>query len=162
MALHESDREDLLREATALVARAEFLLVGQTESVVAGFRRDGTASFYFGSDPVVQFDLSLRVRRGFYQGQMLKADRGRLIALTRHRTESETQLLRTEWPDAQALAYLDDMQIRLSELRRQLDDRSAQLVGAVPSADDIVPRLCEWLAALPEKLEVANQAALHP
>jgi hypothetical protein len=160
MARSPSDREDLLREATALLARGEIALVGQPEPVVAGFRRDGAASFYFGSDPVVQFDLALRVRRGFYHGDLLKAEQGRLVALTRHRTATETQLLREEWTDEQTGLYLADMRGRLVELTDQLKRRAARIIGAVPSVDDVIPRLQEWLAALPASLDVANSPGL--
>ena len=42
MARRESDREDLLREATALVERAELTIEGFDEPIVVGFRRDGS------------------------------------------------------------------------------------------------------------------------
>lgn len=160
MAREESDREDLLREATALVARAEFALSGQTDSVVGGFRRDGSASFYFGGDPVVQFDLELRVRRGFFRGQLVKAERGRLVILDRHRTATETQLVRREWSDEQTREYLADMRSRLSELERQLESGAARIEGAVPAVEEVVPRLKEWLANLPGELTAARSAGL--
>ena len=47
MAQRETNREDLLREATALVERAEIRIPGESEPIVVGFRRDGSASFFF-------------------------------------------------------------------------------------------------------------------
>ena len=44
----EANREDLMREATALRRRAEFLVPSETETVVAGYRSDGSLSLYFG------------------------------------------------------------------------------------------------------------------
>ena len=47
MARQESNREDLLREATALVERVELHVPAFEEPIVVGFRRDGCASFLF-------------------------------------------------------------------------------------------------------------------
>jgi hypothetical protein len=160
MSREESDREDLLREATALVARVEFGFVGEIEPIVAGFRRDGAASFYFCGYPVVQFDLERRVRRGYYRGVLVKAESGKLVTLKRHRTATETQLLRQEWTEEQARAYLWEMRDRLAGLRQHLDSGTAHIVGAVPSENDVVPRLREWLDALPIELEIAASAGL--
>src|SRR5215216_4505512 len=93
MAREGSSREDLLREATALVERIELLprttdrsmvasdLVG--EHIIAGFRRDGALSIFFGEDPVYQFNAAGALRRAYCDGKLLKAARGRLAALQR-------------------------------------------------------------------------------
>src|SRR5688572_18570527 len=65
MARQEQDREDILREATALVERVELLIPEFPEPIVAGFRRDGSASFFFGADPVLQFNAQGKLRRAF-------------------------------------------------------------------------------------------------
>ncbi len=96
MARDEEDREDLLREATALVERVELQIYGLLESVVAGFRRDSAASFFFGQDVVYQFNTACELRRGFFEGKLLKAERGRLIQLTRQRTAESVNLVRHE------------------------------------------------------------------
>ena len=44
MSRNEADREDLLREATALVNRIELQLEDADESWVVGFRRNDAAS----------------------------------------------------------------------------------------------------------------------
>ncbi len=66
MARDESSREDLLREATALVERIELVphatdpLIAASDlfdkHIVAGFRRDGALSVFFGEDPVYHFN----------------------------------------------------------------------------------------------------------
>ena len=48
MARNEQDREDLMREAGALVDRCEIQVEFLTEVVVVGFRRDDSVSFFFG------------------------------------------------------------------------------------------------------------------
>jgi len=73
MAREEEPREDLLREATALVERVELQIEGFAETIVAGFRRDGAASFYFGQDFVFQFNTANQLRRGYVEGRLFKA-----------------------------------------------------------------------------------------
>src|SRR5688572_26999220 len=68
MSRRESDREDLLREATALVERVELLVPGEGEPVVAGFRRDGSLSVFFGPEAVYQFNSAGELRRAFAGG----------------------------------------------------------------------------------------------
>ncbi len=96
MARQEFDREDIMREATGLVDRMEIRCPDCADAVVIGFRRQGTLSLFIGQDEVYQFDTHQALRRGYWQGRLLKAEAGRLIELTRHRTSSATQLLRRE------------------------------------------------------------------
>src|SRR5689334_1384312 len=72
MAREEHQREDLLREATALVERAEIRLPGCEAAIVVGFRRDGAPSFFFGDDFVVQFNPHHELRRGYWNGRLVK------------------------------------------------------------------------------------------
>ena len=74
MAREEADREDLMREATALVQRAEFSAGGKP--VFVGFRTNGAASVFFDSDPVYQFNSNGELRRAFVAGDALQS-RGR-------------------------------------------------------------------------------------
>ena len=68
MARNESDREDLMREAVALVRRVECETGNENDSVISGFRKCGSLSLYFGPDPVYHFDDSARLRRAFGEG----------------------------------------------------------------------------------------------
>jgi hypothetical protein len=83
MARQPEDREDLLAEATALVERAELRLPGDARTIVAGFRATGCGSLFFGADPVYQFNSARQLRRAFVGGELYKAERGQLVALTR-------------------------------------------------------------------------------
>src|SRR5687767_10093010 len=132
MARRESDREDLLREATALVERAEVSIRGHEEPIVAGFRRDGSASFYFGGDPVYQFNTACELRRAYIGGLLYKAERGRLVALRRERSETEVVLHRTEIPDDESAALLDGLQNRLTRLHNALLEGTFELIGQAP------------------------------
>jgi hypothetical protein len=145
MAREESDREDLLAEATALVERAELLTLNDGIAVVAGFRRDGAASFFFGADPVYQFNSQGQLRRAFRHGKLIKAEQGRLVSLTRVRTETESQLVRHELTRSETRTLLADLDDRLNELSQRVRERRFQLVGQVPAEVDVVGRIERWL-----------------
>ena len=92
MARDESSREDLLREATALVERIELRITApisaahdRDDHVVVGFRANGAASFFFGDDPVYQFNSAGQLRRAYCGGLLFKATHGRLVSLQRVR-----------------------------------------------------------------------------
>jgi len=145
MARHESDREDLLREAIALVERIELASEAPAELVVAGFRAGGALSVYFGADPVYQFNTAHQLRRAYCEGQLLKAVRGRLVSLQRVRGEREVQLLRHELTDAEQAAVVAEMQERLRKLAAQLESGGLRVVGQVPDCADVRARLADWL-----------------
>src|SRR5215216_5583786 len=128
MARDESSREDLLREATALVERIELvprtadLLTAASEPagrrIIAGFRRDGALSVFFGEDPVYQFNAAGELRRAYRDGKLLKAIHGRLAALVRVRTEHEVQLVRHDLPPEEEATFLSQMEQQLRDLSR--------------------------------------------
>jgi hypothetical protein len=141
MAREESDREDLLREATALVERVELRAGDEPEAITAGFRRDGSLSLFFGADPVFQFNTAGELRRAFLRGKLLKAERGKLVELTRVRTAGETQLWRSEL-DAEATAeLLAAMGRRIADLAEALAGGRLEIVGQVPADADVIGRL---------------------
>lgn len=147
MAREEEDREDLLREATALIERVEFRIPHEAETVVIGFRRIGGASFFFGADPVYQFNADRELRRAYVAGKLLKAERGRLVELTRVRTPDETQLVRRDLDAAETELLLDVMVRRLTQLRDALT-APFTVVGQVPDGVDVAARVRRELAAL--------------
>jgi hypothetical protein len=160
MARREAPREDLLREATALVDRIELTLPGRDASVVVGFRKDGCASIYFGEDPALHFNSRGHLRRAYDDGRLLKAERGQLVELTRRRTSDEVQLLRRPWPVEETRAFLTALGEQLTQLRGQLLDRQYRVVGMVStaaSADILIGRIVEWLEPRGTTLEIARQ-----
>ena len=96
MARQESDRDDLMGEATALVRRAEWKPLSGVEAVVTGFRRDGSMSLYFGADPVYHFDETGRLKRAFLAGRLYRTQGTTLAELTRRREKTETHLIRRD------------------------------------------------------------------
>jgi hypothetical protein len=156
MARHESDREDLLREATALVERAELKVAGFEEPIVVGFRRDGSASFYFGADPVYQFNSALELRRAYIGGVLYKAERGRLVSLTRERGEAAVLLNRTDIGENDTAAIVGHLRDQLSTLAGALSKSQLSILGQVPADADVVKRILDWLAELPERVSIAR------
>jgi len=155
VAKQEQDREDLLREATALVERAEIAADSLPEPVTFGFRKDGCASFYFGADPAYHFNTAGELRRAYIDGRLLKAERGRLVSLERRRAEGEVQLMRHELAPAQAEELLQSMGRHLRRLQEVLDSGRYQLVGSVPEDADVCSRALAWLEQLQEPVTVA-------
>jgi hypothetical protein len=150
MARQEIEREDLLRDATALVERIELapLPAASSDHVVMGFRSDGAMSVYFGADPVYHFNSRGQLRRAFRAGLLFKADQGRLVSLRRVRRENEVQLVRQDLADEAQTQFLADTQARLHELVRQCAERKLVAVGQVPAAADVLGRAIDWLAQL--------------
>jgi hypothetical protein len=157
MARTEQDREDLLREATALVERVELQVAGSAGPIVAGFRRDQSLALYFGGDPVYQFNSAGALRRAFLAGQMYKAENGRLIRLVRERSADTTQLTRTELSNEEQTIALARVSSHLGRLQDTLLEHRYVVVGQVPADSDIVAKLQAALSALPQPLIVAER-----
>lgn len=156
MAREESDREDLLREATALVDRAEFQCEGWDEVVVCGFRRQGTLSLWIGPDEVYQFDSHQALRRVYWQAKLLKAERGRLVELTRKRTPRQTLLVRRELSESEEAEHLQRLARRVEQLRTVMRQGRYRLRGEVSaSGQSVTERLAQWLDRFPLPPSVA-------
>jgi hypothetical protein len=151
MAREEAEREDLLREATALVERIELTLHDVankgSENVIIGFRAGGAVSFFFGTEPVYQFNANGELRRAYSAGLLYKAVRGRLVALKRVRHSGEAQLQRLELNDVEQGTFLRQVEKRLGGLTSALTYGRYEIVGQVPSDADVLGRVKSWLAA---------------
>jgi len=146
MSRHEQDREDLLAEATALVERVELVLPGEPEPVVAGFRRGGELSLYFGADPVYQFNSAAQLRRAYVSGLLLKAERGRLVRLRRQRTGEATVLMQHELIDGELAEFAQAVHGRLQRLAAALHAGNCAVTRQVPEGIAAIDRLADWLA----------------
>lgn len=155
MSRTQSDREDLLREATALVERAGLQVAGNDEPVVVGFRAGGEASVFFGADPVYHFNADGELRRAYVGGLLYKAERGRLVSLRRQRSEREVALVRHDLSDSEAADLLSGMQKRLAELAAAIAGGAFQVFGQVPADRDVLCRIRGWLATLPAPVRIA-------
>lgn len=157
MARQEQDREDLLREATALVQRAELDCASFAETVVVGFRRDGSGSLFFGADPVYQFNTHGQLRRAYKDGLLIKAERGRLASLDRRRREGRVELVRHDLDDAETSSLLADAAEILALLREDFRQQNVKIVGQVPADEDVVGRIIDWLESLQGQIEIASR-----
>ena len=156
----ETDREDLLREATALVERAELTVPDFAEPIVVGFRNSGAASLFFGPELVYQFNTVQALRRAFRDGLLYKADAGQLIALRRERTPTEVALIRSPLSDEQTVEFLSEMHSNLGRLRRALDSGNFKLSAEVPAGANVVVRVRNWLHILPGSITIADSPRL--
>ncbi len=155
MARQEEDREDLLAEATGLAERIELELAGCGASLVAGFRRSDCASFFFGPDPVYQFNSQRQLRRVFAGGVLYKAERGRLVSLTRTRDGGRLELVASEVAPAEQTRLLSEMAARFEQLREALAGGDFKILGQVPAGADVVGRVRVWLDAAGSAIDIA-------
>ena len=148
MARQESEREDLLRDATALVERIELAPsdAGLDEHVVMGFRCDGAMSIYFGSDAAYHFNSSGQLRRAYAGGLLFKAEHGRLVSLERIREGNEVQLLHHQMLDDEQAKFLARMLERLRELVRRCKESTLATVGRIPTDVDVLSHALGWLS----------------
>lgn len=135
MARTESDREDLLREAVALVRRAELIGPDEPDLLVIGFRETGWLSIYFGQDLMYQFDELGRLRRAYVDG-LLYRTQGRVLAqLRRERTETETALVRRDLDEDSLHEFRNRLHTRLRRLREMVQDGQLTILRQVPPDD---------------------------
>ncbi|MEE2705970.1 MAG: hypothetical protein VX988_02910 [Planctomycetota bacterium] len=145
MARNQHDREDLLGEATALVERVELTTAGRSESIVLGFRRDQSASFFFGGDPVYQFNSTGELRRAFRDNLLYKAEAGYLVSLKRHRSGNATHLLRRTLSEQEQSQFLTEMRRQLLGLLQAVQTEQVEIVGQVPDGADVIGRVARIL-----------------
>jgi hypothetical protein len=145
MARHESDREDLMQEATGLTRRAEWQVPFFPEPVVAGFKRNGACSVYFGAEPVLQFDTSGGLRRAFFEGCLFRTQGTTLARLRRNRTDSESELLRHDLDESELAAFRVQAASWLYQLLQAIVDGEAIRLRQIPEQGEVVLDLCVLL-----------------
>ena len=154
---NERDREDLLKDATALVERIELAVEDFHEHVVIGFRSTGAASVYFGQDPVYHFNSDGELRRAFADGRLYKAEKHRLVSMERRRGEGVVALVDHDLSDQEIEAFLAKMGRAFDSLRIAIDAGRAAIIGQVPVDRDIFGRTSAWLKQLPRPTQVAER-----
>ena len=116
MALNEQDREDLMREAIAFYPRAELQVDHELLPVFWGQKENGHYSFYFGSDPVYQFDQNGLLRRAYVDGYLYRTQGNILARLNRERTSNESILKRYDLTITESAVLLQEMSNRFEKL----------------------------------------------
>ncbi|MCP4815817.1 MAG: hypothetical protein GY888_25155 [Planctomycetaceae bacterium] len=160
MSEQEPAREDLIRTATALTERIELQVEGFDALLVIGFRRS-SGSIYVGEDPVYHFNGTGELRRAHWQGKLVKAETGKLVALRRQRAPGQANLLRHEWNAAETAAFLEQLEQCLERLRSALEQQQYRVTRQVPADQDLVAQCCQWLRNLPNPIQVAAVANVH-
>jgi len=154
MVKQEHDREDLLRDGKQMTARAEAVM--DDVVVVIGFRPNSQVSFYFGQDPVFQFNTARELRRVFHQGRSYAAIEGKLCELTRQRQGGRLTLVSQVIP-----ANLEEMIFELFDswvVRIQVALESTETVWTVVGEERVqfLERLTIWIANAPASVVIAQ------
>jgi hypothetical protein len=157
VARQEEEREDLLAQATAFVERIEFEVAGMAEPVVIGFRRDGSGSLYLGQQEAFHFNARHQFRRGFRDGRLIKAEKGRLVELQRERTTQAVLLIRHELDDAEHYEYLANVRNHVRVLHEQAQQGILRVTRCVPAECSVARRVRDWLEELDRGFEVADR-----
>ncbi len=157
MARQERPKEDLLRDATALVERVELRVEGFPEHVIVGFRADGAASFFFGEDPVFHFNAQHELRRAFRNDRLIKASHGELVALERHRQDGQVQLVRHDLDRAEKAEWIERARKALLTIRESMAASRVTVVAQVPSDVDLLPRIQATIASIAADFRIARR-----
>lgn len=135
MARNESDREDLLKEATGLVPRIELSTPTEAEPVLVGIRANGSLSVYFGADPMVQFDSRGLLRRACVDSFLYRTQGSTLARLERQRTPEETILRRHDLTDPERDELCSQLAGRLLALVAAMRAGTLTIRGQVPASE---------------------------
>lgn len=141
MARQEADREDLIKEAVALLPRAEFQLPDSADLLSAGFRGDDAISLFFGQDPVYQFDQTAALRRAYVDGFLYRSQGTTLARLERIRTETQTTLQRQDLPEHELAQFQQTMTQRLQHLLNLFNAGQVRVLRSIPESVDWQLRL---------------------
>ncbi|QDU82002.1 hypothetical protein Pla110_37540 [Polystyrenella longa] len=156
MAHQESDREDLMQEATALVERVELSLPSESEPFVLGYRRLGDLSCFLGPDPVFHFDPEMRLKRAFVQGYLFRTQETTLARLERVRSVNpetdrvKTDLLRHDLEPDELNLFRKETLKGLAGLAEALKANDFTVHRQVPSGVDLTSRILRHLESIVE------------
>lgn len=170
MAQLEADKEDLIREASALVDRFEFGSVPPgdpktaptgaspqtvdsdgSDRIVAGYRRNDSFSIYFGQNPFYQFTSDLGLRRAWEDGFLFRSEGTTLARLQRRRSASVTQLVRTDLDAVQLDEFQRRMTQRLQQFETQLRDGHSKVLRSVSETGRTAADVLASLTAILQK-----------
>ena len=157
MAQEESPREDLLREATALVERIELGPKSHPadssaedrdgRTIVAGFRSSGAVSIFFGEDEVYHFNPSAELRRAYVDGHLYKAVNGRLFSMTRFRAAYKVEMRSHPLTDAEQAEFFARLTQHLGTLAANIAADRCEALRSIPEGAKVLHRLQTWLVA---------------
>lgn len=135
MARVEADRDDLMREAIALVRRIELQAPGETQPIVVGFRTSQWLSLYFGQDLMYQFDELGRLRRAFEEGFLYRSEGTCLAKLQRQRSVGETTLVRRDLQGDALVSFRERTLAKIGWLCQVLGTGEIAVTRQIPAED---------------------------
>ncbi len=154
MARVETDRDDLLREAIALVRRMELRVMPGDRVVVVGFRPTGWLSIYFDADPMYQFDELGRLRRAYINGLLYRSEGSVLAQLERQRSEAETTLVRRDLCGESLAEFQQQAHAKIRWLQGLLRNGDVTISRQVPSDDSsLASDVLEFLGVVLDSAE---------
>jgi hypothetical protein len=152
MARSESDKEDLIADATSLVERAEYdCVLNATKAnkiTTVGFRRDDSLSLYFEQDPFYQFDSNGLLRRSYEKGFLYRSQGDTLAKLDRHRSETKTTLQRSDLSETQLAEFRQRMRQHLTALLQFLHSGDYNRLRCISERGDIDQRTISALQTI--------------
>ncbi len=163
MARSEQDREDILREAKALVNRAEYQSPLWPEPIVIGRRAIGAISLFLGQDPAYHWNSQGELRRAYAQGLLYKAQHGQLISLRRERSDTATELINQPLTAIAQEQFLSQVLQHVGLVLQILRDPATQCVGEVLTSEMNSPfasHAINWLMTVQEQSRIAQQPNL--
>lgn len=156
MARDAQDREDLMRDAVALVERMQIRLGDR--AVVIGFRQSGAGSIYLGSDPAYHFNSRRELRRAIVRDVLYKAESHRLVAMRRERDTTAVILRRHELTDEELNSMLAEFEMHRSHLLHAFTDEAIQIDREIAIEPRLSDRVARWIERLAPPVCIAATA----
>ena len=151
-------REDLLRDATALVERELFRIAGWSDPLLIGFRKSGCLSLFCGEDPALHFNSASELRRAFFQQQRLAVAHGQLVILQRKTACQQMRFVSQPLSADQTEELCQALAATIRDIQRALEQGAYESLGSVPSDARVVRR---FLAQCPTLLPIRVAAQPH-
>jgi hypothetical protein len=159
MARIESDKEDLIRDASALIERTQIQCEGFPELITIGFFADGRCSIYFDQDPFYQFDSQGRLRRAYEAGFLYRSQQTTLSRIDRRRDTNadgdieRVVLQRGDLTVSELSEFLSRMRAWIERLHKRIMANEFQVLRAV-TPDGGIPSGTQELLSLVLKQDV--------
>lgn len=179
MAKKEQDRQDLLSEAAGLLPRCLIVLQPLEEQgdlapifahpVVLGWQSSARVRIFFGQDLVFQFNDRGEFLRGHWRHQMLLVEQGKLLAVTKERSERQVLLVKRVLPAEEQTEFLSLAEQCLLGLQAAIREGRATMLEAVEAQDRVkkgavapeihsisLNSIGAWIDGLPKPLAIAK------
>ncbi|MCP4891788.1 MAG: hypothetical protein GY904_35010 [Planctomycetaceae bacterium] len=154
MALHERDREDLLRDGHTMIHRGECDIDGIT--LLAGFRRQNQLSLYCGVDPVFQFNANGHLRRVYFQGRRFAAQQGQLAELIRASVAGKTHANSNQIDCHLMTAIHKTLEEWIVKVRQQIAQSHTPWRTVGEDSNAFQHRLTQWIECYGSRFIVAD------